>query len=79
MKRFINCQERVKLRGKKKKEKKRRKKQFDKHVCGTMYKNVGIGWKPNINLRSSGLNKHIEADSSLIKRGYSNKSNASEE
>ena len=34
--------------------------QFDKRMYGTMYKNVGRGWKTNINLRSSGLKTQIK-------------------
>ena len=55
--RFINRQERVKL----KKKKKKKKKQSDKRVYGTTYENFGEWGNANIDFRSCVLNKHVSS------------------
>ena len=57
-------------------KRKKNKMLFDKCTNGTIYRNIGSGWKSHINLRSRWLNKQIITDSSLIKGGYSSKNNA---
>ena len=57
-------------------KRKKNKIKLNMHMCRTLYKNVTWGSKPKIYLRSRQLNKHMVADSSLIKKGsYLDKNN----